>query len=73
MVLINGVRTFRPMQFQPMQFQPMQFQPLPIQPFTISTACNFIRSHFQPTAISTYHTFTLLLSNRANYESLYGN
>ena len=42
-----------------MQFQPMQFQPLPIQPFTISTACNFIRSHFQPFAISTYGNFNL--------------
>ena len=52
--LPNGVRTFRPM-----QFQPMQFQPLPIQPFTISTACNFIRSHFQPFAISTYGNFNL--------------
>ena len=49
-----GVRTFRPM-----QFQPMQFQPLPIQPFTISTACNFNRSHFQPFAISTYGNFNL--------------
>ena len=46
----------------------MQFQPRPIQPFTISTACNFIRSHFQPTAISTYHTSTKLLSNSAKYE-----
>ena len=40
-IVANGVRTFRP----------MQFQPLPIQPFTISTACNFIRSHFQLLAI----------------------
>ena len=52
--LLYGVRTFGPM-----QFQPMQFQPLPIQPFTISTACNFIRSHFQPFAISTYGNFNL--------------